>query len=137
MSEQNRLRSQRWFEEMWNQDRLEMIDEVLAADCCGHMEEGEIVGRDAFKQMRTELRRQFPNLAFKVEAIAAEGDLVAVRWKATGMHAGDGNDPAATHIPVEFRGTTWHRYEGGKLVEGWDCWNHGALEQQLKQTAHA
>ena len=34
---------------------------------------------------------------------------------------------------VSFRGTTWFRVVDGKIVEGWDCWDHGAVVGRLAQ----
>jgi predicted ester cyclase len=67
-----------------------------------------------------------------VEATAAEGDEVAVRWAFTGTHQGDGLGFPATGRRVSCRGVTWIRFSGGKMVEGWDCWNQGGLIHSLR-----
>ena len=69
-----------------------------------------------------------------VEGIVGEGDDVVARWVFTGTHRGDALGFPATGRPVSFRGMTWIRFSGGKMVEGWDCWNQTGLIQSLRET---
>jgi steroid delta-isomerase-like uncharacterized protein len=132
MGSPNAELARRWFEEVWNQRRTATIDELLTEDSVGHTESGDVPGVEAFKRLHADFLAAFPDLRLEVEAVVADGDDVVVRWRATGRHAGDGLGVKATHEPVTFRGMTWHRYEGGKLVEGWDAWNHSALVGRLR-----
>lgn len=47
-------------------------------------------------------------------------------------HGGDGLGFPATGREVSFRGMTWVRYSGGKMVEGRDCWDQAGLIQSLR-----
>lgn len=51
------------------------------------------------------------------------------------MHLGDGLGVKASHQPVSFVGTTWFVFRNGKLIEAWDCWDHGGLLQTLWRAA--
>ena len=124
--------SRRWFEEVWNQRRSELVEELLTPTSVGHVEGGDVIGIESFKAFRGELLRIFPDLKLDVEAIVAEGDNVVVRWRATGTHQGDGFGSPPTNKAVSFGGMTWHRYKEGRLVEGWDSWNELALLKQLQ-----
>ena len=135
MNHQNRTLSRRWFEEVWNQKRTDTLEEILSPDCAGHMVSGEVPGVEAFRLVRDEFLSAFPDLRFEIEDIVAEGDNAVVRWKASGTHSGDGLGLTATHEPIEVRGITWHRYEDGKIVEGWDGWNQSGLMQELRRLA--
>lgn len=132
MAVQNRTRSQRLFDEVWNERRTATIDELLSPDCVGHLEAGEVVGVEPFKHLYGEFLAVFPDLKLEVENVIAEGDDVVVRWHASGTHAGDGLGLEATHQPVTFRGITWHHYQDGRLIEGWDSWNQEAVMQRLR-----
>jgi len=132
MSEINRTVALRWFEEVWNQRLEATIDELMAPHCVGHMEGIEINGPKEFKQVRLALITAFPDINLTVEGTVAEGDKVVVRWRATGSHRGEGFGLAATEAPVDFRGITWLLMAGGRIVEGWDAWNQGALVEQLR-----
>jgi steroid delta-isomerase-like uncharacterized protein len=132
VSEENRRAAVRWMEEVWNQRRDETIDELLAPGAVGHREGVETHGAEEFCAVRATLLGAFPDLRITVEDTVAEGDHVVVRWGVTGTHRGDHLGIAATAQAVEFRGLTWMRFSHGKLVEGWDAWNQGALLEQLR-----
>src|SRR5262245_17781998 len=132
MSEINRTLALRWFEEVWNRRLEATIDELMATHCVGHMEGIEINGPQEFKQARSALLVAFPDLNITVEGTVAEGDMVVVRWRAAGSHRGEGFGLMATEAPVAFRGMTWLIMTGGRIVEGWDAWNQGALVEMLR-----
>jgi steroid delta-isomerase-like uncharacterized protein len=132
MSQANIQRALRWFEELWNQHRSDVIDELLTPESVGHMEGGDVVGGELFKQVYADFLAAFPDIRVDVESVLAEGDEVAVRWYASGRHSGDGFGVKATHEHVSFRGVTWIRCQDGKFVEGWDCWNQQGLVQRLR-----
>jgi len=92
----------------------------------------EVGGPEAFKQVCASLVGSFPDLQIAVESTVAEGDSVVVRWRATGSHRGEGMGYPATQAAVDFRGMTWLVMSGGRIVEGWDAWNQGALVETLR-----
>jgi len=94
---------------------------------------GRTVGPDPFAQIHAAFLAAFPDLEVVIEEMIAEGDLVAIRWSVFGTHQGEFLDVKATGRQIQVRGTTWHRYEAGRLVEGWDCWNADGLLRQLTQ----
>jgi steroid delta-isomerase-like uncharacterized protein len=124
--------ARRWFEEVWNQRRTDTIDELLSDESVSHSESGPLRGKREFKERtHAPFLSAFPDLTMTVEATLAEGDEVAVRWSMTGTHLGDGLGLPATGRAVSFRGVTWIRFSGGKMVEGWDCWNQAGLIRSL------
>jgi len=88
-------------------------------------------GPAAFKAARAQLLGAFPDLAIRVEEIVADGDNAVIRWNVAASHEGDDLGIPASHQRVRFRGLTWMKFRDGKIVEGWDAWNQGALIQQL------
>ena len=127
MSNPNVELSRRWFEEVGNQRRLGIVDELLTPESVGHMEGADVVGREGFKRAHAEFVTAFPDLRIAIDGVIANGDDVVVRWTATGTHTGSGFGGTPTGRVVSFRGMTWHRYRGGKLVEGWDNWDQTGL----------
>ena len=132
MSEENRALAKRWFEEVWNRRRTETVDELLAQEGVGHMEGGDVRGPEAFKAVRADLLRAFPDMRGEIEDTVAEGDHVVIRWNVRGTHGGEGLGAQPTGRSVDFRGMTWMTFRGGKLIEGWDSWNLGLLLQRIR-----
>jgi steroid delta-isomerase-like uncharacterized protein len=135
MTESNRALAVRWFEEGWNQRRPETVDELLMPEAMGYMEGVTIKGPEEFKQVRSTLLETFPDLRLTIEDTVCDGENVVTRWFATGTHRGGGLGIPATHAPVAFRGMTWHRFANGRIAEGWDAWNQGAVVETLRAEA--
>lgn len=128
----NAALARRWFEEVWNERRDATVEELMHSDAVGHMEGLEVKGPSEFLSARATLLQAFPDLRVHVDGIVAQGDDVVVRWSARGTHHGEGLGFAASRKSAEFRGMSWLRFEGGKIVEGWDAWNQGRLLQDLQ-----
>ena len=138
MPDENVALARRWFEEVWNQRRTDVIDELLTDASVCHTDSGPLRGGAEFKQkVHSAFLSAFPDLRMDVEGTVAEGDVVAVRWSISGTHGGDGLGFPATGRRVSFRGMSWIRYSGGKMAEGWDCWNQAGLFQSLREPGAA
>lgn len=121
----------RWFDDVWNQRRESTIEELMAPDAVGHLEGLTVRGVAEFVAARGYLIGAFPDFHITVEETVAEGDSVVLRWVVTGTHTGGNLGIPATGKAVRFRGLTWFRFAGGRIVEGWDSWNQGGLMQEL------
>lgn len=137
MSSSNTALAKRWFEEVWNQRRDATVNELMAVECDGHMEGGDVRSPSEFLAARAALLSAFPDLKVKVEDTIAEGDRVAVRWSARGTHRGGDLGFAASGQGADFRGISWIRFSDGKIVEGWDSWNLGRLLEDLRAASVA
>ena len=84
-SEFNKLRVQLFIEVVLNEGRLELIDELIAADFVGHIPcaEPEVTGPAGVRQLVSSHRRAHPGLHVKIEDQIAEEDRVVTRWHAT------------------------------------------------------
>ena len=131
MNQSNEALVRRWFNEIWNERRPAVIDELLAPDGISHLEGTEMVGPDQFRQYHSELMTVFPDLRITVEEVISQGEAAAVRWRVEATHAGAGLGLEPTGQVVKFSGMTWVHIRDGKIVEGWDSWNQGGLMQRL------
>jgi steroid delta-isomerase-like uncharacterized protein len=131
MASDVRTLARRWFEDVWTASGEPTIDALLAENAIGHMEGAEVRGPAAFKAVRAQLLGAFPDLAVRVDEIIADGENAVVRWNVAASHEGDALGIPASHQQVRFRGITWFKFRDGRIVEGWDAWNQGALIQQL------
>ena len=82
----------RWqnYEELWNQLRLELVDEILAPDVTfrGSLRIST-QGIDGFKQYVNTVRAAFPDFQNSVEELIAEADKVVARLTYSGTHRGE------------------------------------------------
>jgi len=85
VSEFNKLRVQLFVEAVLNEGRLELIDELIAADFVGHIPcaEPEVTGPAGVRQLVSSHRHAHPGLHVKIEDQIAEEDRVVTRWHAT------------------------------------------------------
>jgi predicted SnoaL-like aldol condensation-catalyzing enzyme len=85
VSELNKRKVREFFEEVLNEGRLELIDELVAKDFIGRLGgvAAALSGRDGVRRFVTEQHIACPNLYIKIEDQIAEGDRVATRWRVT------------------------------------------------------
>lgn len=135
MSEQNTANIRRWFAEVWNAKKPEVVRELLAENAVMHgiTHEGkDVTGPEGFLKLYAELVTAFPDIQFQVHQCFGSGDFVCVRWTASMSHTGPGLDIAPTNAPVHISGIGIGRFENGKAVETWDNWDRLAMFQQLE-----
>jgi steroid delta-isomerase-like uncharacterized protein len=116
---------------VWNQRRFETIDELMTPESVGHTESGDLHGPDDFRRFQSEILSAFPDFHLSIESMVADGDDVVIRWQASGKHDGDWLGAKASYQQITFPGITWHRFKAGKLIEGWNFWNHVGTIQKL------
>lgn len=132
--EENVTLMRRWFDEVWNQGRLDAIGEMMAADAVAIGQAGSdqvIHGPAEFRSFAEQFRKAFSGIHITLEDTFGGGDRVAVRWLAEMTHTGEGFGPV-TGRTVRVRGISLVRIENGKVVEGWDNWDQLGLQQQLQ-----
>src|SRR5438093_12903410 len=120
MATSNEALTRRWFEEVWNQGRVEAIDELLAEDGIAHgLGSGDdLRGPAGFKPFHARFKGAFPDIRITVEDMISEGDMVAVRFTCRGTHAGDHLGVAPTNRKVAFEAMSFVRWRDGQVVEG-------------------
>ncbi|HEX8861772.1 MAG TPA: ester cyclase [Actinomycetes bacterium] len=127
MSEANKQLVRRHFEELFNRQRLDVADELVAAEYLEHAlapfgqaEPGKVHGPTHTRQTTQWLLAQFPDLRMTIEAIVAEGDTVAVRILSEGTNLGPLNGVVPpTGKRFAARQSHWFRVADGKLAEHW------------------
>ena len=84
VAELNKLKVRLFVEAVLNEGRLELIDELVAADYIGHIPcAAAVSGPEGVRQLVSSRRRAHPSLYIKIEDQIAEDDLVVTRWQAT------------------------------------------------------
>jgi steroid delta-isomerase-like uncharacterized protein len=134
MSEQNKALARRAIEEVWNQGKLTVIDELTAPTATFHdanVPGGKFSGPEGLKQFVQIYRTAFPDVRLTINDQIAEGDKVVTRWTATGTHKGQLMAIAATNKHATVTGVDIDRYQDGKVVEAWASYDMFGLLQQL------
>ena len=115
----NKAVVERMFDEIINQGRLEVADELFAEDFVDHGPMGDITGRDAFKQLVAQWRDAVPDVHCEVDTVIASGDLCAWLVRTTGTHTGGGLGFPATGRRFETVSANIGRLRDGRATEHW------------------
>jgi steroid delta-isomerase-like uncharacterized protein len=95
----------RFYDELWNEWRLDVADEILAEDIEFRGSLGSVEhGRDAFKRYVEGVRAAFPDWHNQVDELFTAGDRVVARLTWTGTHRGPLGNVAATGNQVSYVG---------------------------------
>ncbi len=70
-------------------------------------------------------------MSLKILHAVGDESEACVHWRVCGTQTGAFGPLPATREPVCFTGLTYLVVENGKIIEGWDCWDQGALVQTL------
>jgi predicted ester cyclase len=128
MSEENKAVARRWFQEVWNERKAGSIADLMAEDAPCSAGAQRIVGPAAWKRTFWEpLMGAFGRVEVTVEDMIAEGDAVAIRWRAALEHTGPALGVPPTGRTIEATGLTMMVVRGGRIVEGWDGWDSTGL----------
>jgi steroid delta-isomerase-like uncharacterized protein len=138
--EENIVLFHRVWNELFNQRKLAVVDELFAPDFVNHVRlvhVGETSpppfppGPAHMKQLVMTLTTAFPDSRFIVDDVIAAGDKVVGRITWSGTHRGDflgipatGKAFTVTHIQI-------YRFAGGKMVEHWAVRDDLGMLRQL------
>jgi predicted ester cyclase len=145
MSEANKALLQRHFDEVLNQGKLEVIDEIYAADYMldapvqtdgSAKMRGQTSGRDGLKRRVTLFRTAFPDIHFETPIYVTEGDWVTVQYIFSGTHLGQFRELAPTSAPIEVMGILIARVENGRIVSAVSVFDSGDMMRQLTVGHH-
>jgi len=128
-TEANKAIARRVFEEVLNQQNLDLVDEIYATDYVEHP--SEIRGSEGRKQYIATLLTAFPDVQWTVEDIFAEGDKVAIRWTGIGTQQGEFRGMPPTSKQVTLTAIVIYRFADGKIVESWNNSDQLGLLEQL------
>ena len=118
--EENKAVVRRLIEEVYNEDNLEVVDELVAPDIFNHPAVAEHQhGIDSFKHVMNWVRTFSSDVHYGIDDILAEGDKVAVRLTQSGTYTGSvrGTPPTGKRFSVDY--VHWFRLADGKVAELW------------------
>ena len=91
MALENSQLIRRWFDQVWNQGRADVIDQMSHPQTKGYgqAEHGRQIDMDEFKKLWSGLRSAFPDIHVTIHDTIEQGEKVAARWTATMTHKGE------------------------------------------------
>jgi predicted ester cyclase len=131
--EQNKAISRRIPLEVFEQGRLDVVDELVAPDVKEH---GDLLpgipsGREGVKAIASALRKGFPDMKFRIDLQIAEGDFVAGYATVSGTHKGEVFGMPATGKHAEWAETHIVKIVNGKITEHWGIADRLGMLRQL------
>lgn len=117
--EQNKVIVRRFYEQAFSPSGdLGVADELLASDYVDHTAPPTLPpGIQGFKLLAQAWRSAFPDLAFTITEVVAEGNFVAVAWTGQGTQRGELMGIPPTHKFGTMAGITLNRLSDGRIAE--------------------
>lgn len=128
----------RLYEEVWNNRRPEVANEIISPSHAMHdnHQPDPGIGPEAYNRNVTRFVAAFPDLRFTVEDMVAENDKVVAFWTISGTHKGEFRGIPATNKKVSIEGITINHVAGGKIMDSFANWDALGLMQQLGVVPH-
>ena len=130
-SETNKKLVRRFYDEVLNERRPEVVDELALAD---YTEHDPLPGqRDGLVGLKDRAAMLIEGLSptFTVHDVIAEGDRVVVRWTNTGTHSGPFVGIPPTGRSFSMAGIDIYRIENDRMAEHWHVVDQLTMLQQL------
>ena len=123
---------------------LAVADQLLTQDFVWHygfaralaapgQDPDSVVGTESAKIASTVLNNGFSELGVVHDAVFSHGQIVEVRWTASGIHTGTLLGFPPTGCKVIFTGNDLFRIENGKIAELWQETDLDDLKKKLAQ----
>ncbi|KQV54362.1 MULTISPECIES: ester cyclase [unclassified Duganella] len=124
---------ERYFEEVWNQGKVDVLDELLTSDYRNHSPglPDPQPGPDGLKPIVLMMRQGIPDLHYSIEDLVLAPDRVAVYVHMTGTQSGSffGIEPTGKAIDVRQMQIEWIR--DGRICQHWRITEDLKLMRQL------
>jgi steroid delta-isomerase-like uncharacterized protein len=132
MSEdENKKVTRGFFEKVWSQGNLDMMEELASKDIIVHSASMEFTGTDAYKKYIMGFRNAFPDIKFTIKEQIAKDDMVVDRFIALGTHKGELWGIPPTGKTFQVMGIGISKIKENKMVEIWGVFDALGLMRQL------
>ncbi len=121
----------RYYEQMVNERKIDLVGELFADDYKWHDPQSPgVSGPGEMAAMVSAWLKALDGHS-QIEDIFSADDKVTVRWTGSGRHVGELYGVHPTGNPVEVGAISVHRVEGGKIAETWHLWDTLGFLRQL------
>jgi steroid delta-isomerase-like uncharacterized protein len=130
--EANKAVARRFFDEVFNQGKLDVLDEIFSPNYVNHSTpHGLPPTREGTRIFVSAFRAGFPDGHITVDDIIAEDNKVVVRWTIQGTNTGAFMGRPATGNSVTLPGIDIYTINDGVATDHWDGVNQTILLTQL------
>jgi steroid delta-isomerase-like uncharacterized protein len=133
MSVSNKDVIRRLYQEVWNDQKLEVADQVISKTHALNEPTvvGAAVGPENYKRQAKRFITAFPDLRFTVDELLAEKDKVVAAWTLSATHKGEFLGLAPTGKRISVSGITIHHVADGKILDSYAIWDALTLLPQM------
>jgi steroid delta-isomerase-like uncharacterized protein len=136
---QNHETVRRWAQEVLNQGRLDVVDEIFAPGFTWEMpfSEEPLHGPEAMRETVAAFRAAFSDFAIEVEDVLGDGDRIALSYRAHGTNDGEflGSEPTGEY--AEWRVMHVFTIRDGRIAADTTVLDRLGLLEKLGQLSHA
>lgn len=133
LPKQNEEIVRRYFAEVWNQGRLDVLDELLAPQYINHTPStpNPPPGPEGLKPIVAALRKGIPDLHYEIRAIIATDSMAVARVVVTGTQSDTLFGLPPTNKKFAVNQINIEKISGGRIVEHWRVTEELQMMQQL------
>lgn len=129
--EENKRIVRRYWQELWNEKRRAVLDEISSDQTHLHFAQGQAHRPPSLDVWYETALIAFPDVHFTVHDLIAEDDRVVARWSYEATNTGPFLGRPATGLRVTDTGINIFRIEEGKIADMWLVQDSLGLMQQL------
>jgi len=131
-SETNKAIVRRFVEQVWNERRLDLVEEFFPEDYVGHSAGAPLShGLEEVKGFIATVLNAYPDFTINIDDMIAEGDKVVTRWRSRGTHQGEPLGIPPTGKLITQEGMAVYRMVDARIAEDWFFPDTMGLMQQL------
>ena len=130
--EENKALARRFISEIFEQGRVESVDELCADDFIGHTWGN--ADKEGLRQTMGRVAKSLADVHFTVEDEIAEGDRVAVRVTGSARQVGEVAGQPATGRSYKIGEIHIFRFRDGKVTEHWHQYDQLGRAKQLGES---
>jgi steroid delta-isomerase-like uncharacterized protein len=127
--EDNKALVRRFISEIFEQGRVEAVDDLCAEDFIGHTWGN--ADKEGMKQAMARVANGLADAQFTIEDMIGEDDQVAVRLTASARQVGEFMGMPASGKTYEIGEIHWFRVRDGKVAEHWHQFDSAGMMKQL------
>lgn len=129
---QNQTLVRRFFDEMCNQRKLNVADELFAPNHAYHDPQAPTgPGPEGVKQVISTYQTAIPDAHWNIVETIVADNVIVTRWEGSGTQKKELNGIPPTGKFVKVQGIWIHRFKDNKIVESWNAWDTLGMLQQL------